>query len=254
MGSAHGVKDVILGFRVAGRALDCDGTSVGAPVDKNGLVGIDQLCHRNRLEDFEVRRAKKNEFVRYHVSKNGTPEIAKRWNRTPGYMELTWRKTMQPQAKWFFPATAMAFLALVALFVSPVLALGCCCGSSLHPSVLSVASTSHHGAGKAAHGCCAEEEAAEHHAGNNGATNQDCSVVKSVCSCDSAVNDQPFVAADSSVFSSFAPVFATLPVSPFVFQCVKGVRLAPTTDHAVWPRSADRSAHSGRAPPALALS
>lgn len=140
---------------------------------------------------------------------------------------------MRTQAKWLQSATMMAFLAVVALFVSPALALACCC----------------HGAPPAVHSAVIEQSA---HCHDADAVAAKCASVRANCDCDSAVADVTLVASDNARF--FAPIFVALPAQTPLFSFVADVRRASYAHFAARPRLPDHSFASGRAPPALALS
>lgn len=147
-------------------------------------------------------------------------------------------------AKWFPSATMMAFLAVVALFVSPVLAFGCCCHSAPHSAVSISPQT-------ASHACCDEKKGAQK-AENHAHHSQLCAVVTSVCDCDNGSQNRAFTALDSSVFQ-FSSALEASQNHKFEFAFVADVRRAAYFCADARPRSPDRTSAPGRAPPVFAL-
>lgn len=156
---------------------------------------------------------------------------------------------MQFQAKWLRSATITALLAVMALFVSPAFALGCCCGGpAVHAALTSPAPEA------ASHSCCADDEVPT---GKVAAATQavpHCSTIEKVCDCAEISADQPFVSSDNSHYPHFVPVVAVLPEGQYFTAPRENVRLATYVCYAARPRSPSLFTAAGRAPPALALS
>ena len=143
---------------------------------------------------------------------------------------------MRTKAKWLQSATMMAFLAIVALFVSPALALACCC----HDAPPAVAALHCHDESAAAPASHHVEVGAQYAA------------IHDDCDCDSATTDAAFVASDNARF--FAPLAVVVPAQKSLFSFVADARRAHPAHFAARPRLPDRTLFSGRAPPALAQS
>lgn len=153
---------------------------------------------------------------------------------------------MRSQAKWFRSATMMAFLAVVALFVSPVLALACCCDSDTIPQTTRLVQSA-----PAPHGCCPSEAVSQPVTYPQTLA---CAEYSAPCGCHHELQNAPFTALDSQVFTAFLLVALALPSSAFEFSFTEDVRLAVFNHASARPRSPDINSASGRAPPALAPS
>jgi hypothetical protein len=152
---------------------------------------------------------------------------------------------MQTPAKWLRSAAITALLAVLALFVSPAFAIGCCCGGPAGHAALASPGTD-------GDSCCDDDAGQVKAAPEHAATH--CATVTKVCDCAAASADQPFVFSDNTHFPHFVPAIAPVPRPGVFLAPIEDVRLAPYVCHAARPRSPSSPAAAGRAPPALALS
>ena len=159
----------------------------------------------------------------------GTSGFAPTLYRAAGYMRTKARWLQGAQRS----ATMMAFLAVVALLVSPALALACCCDDAPPAIHSAVAAQNLH--------CHDAGAVAAHHA-----------TIRANCDCDSVLADATFVTSDNARF--FAPIFAVVPAQTSPISFVADARRAHYAHFAARPRAPDRTSIRGRAPPALAQS
>ena len=151
----------------------------------------------------------------------------------------------------------MAFFAIVALFVSPVLAWNCCCTahastSSPHSLVqnLAVESTS-----SGAHSCCPSEMAPAVKSETLSKAKSSvlsCAIIQNVCHCE---EHSPEVFTLSDQFSSFqfAPVILVA-TPPATFSPIESERLVTYFGVTARPRGPDNRTRSTRGPPTSLLS
>lgn len=161
---------------------------------------------------------------------------------------------MRHGTKWFSSALAMAFLAIVALFISPALAWNCCC--SALPAISSAQASRKIQSRLATipppcvRPCCAHEE--EHTASVSAPPSSHqlaahVAVVKAKCNC-SHDADTPTIAGVSSQSFS-APVAIAMPLGAIAFFYVEDVRTLPCFAVAARPRSPGQRSSCGRGPP-----
>ncbi len=169
---------------------------------------------------------------------------------------------MQTTKRWFQTATMMAFLAIVALFVSPAFAWDCCCTSEKVVSYQSTQSTLRINAVQVAdkgnHSCCAEAMVATKTVANAQRISElkdaapTCSAIKPICECD---KNAPAVFALSDHSSSFQPVLLALIATPYTLSSpVESTRPAVYANVSARPRGPDIRARSSRGPPTSLLS
>lgn len=159
---------------------------------------------------------------------------------------------MRHGTKWFSSALAMAFLALVALFISPALAWSCCCNSL--PVSASAATSQKTQARLAAlpphcaRPCCAREEEKVASASVTAPSSvHHVAVVKAKCDC--SHDDSTPVVAGVASHSFSATVALAIPLRAFVFSFAEDARTLPCFAVAAQPRSPGLRFTCGRGPP-----
>lgn len=164
--------------------------------------------------------------------------------------------TMKRDAKWFGSALTMAFLAIVALFVSPALASNCCCyAPPAAKATFSSSVRSHHVApAQSGDSCCEDERASVKSAASHSQSDKisHVSCVKNRCAC-SHLDAPVFVSSDSASHLLSFPAAIAPRVAPFALSFEEDARLAPCFDAASRPRSPSWRSLSGRAPPVASL-
>ena len=169
-----------------------------------------------------------------------------------GMVKSSLPANMRHGTKWFSSALTMAFLAIIALFVSPALAWSCCCNSQ-PPTASIVASQKVQSrlAPMPSHcvrPCCAHEDEAMTSVG--AASSRwagHVTTIKAKCHC-SHDADIP-TATSVSPYSFSAPVALAMPLRAVVFSYAEDARTLPCFAVAARPRSPGRRSSCGRGPP-----
>jgi len=160
--------------------------------------------------------------------------------------------TMRRDAGWFSGALAMAFLALVSLFVSPAFAWNCCCDFGGASKAHCLASSGLHpkSAAQPTPSCCERELApAKLPASTSSRHFSLCKArIQTKCAClhpESPV----FVSFRGASHASFFLLALGLPVRAAMFPLAENARFIPLFCLTARPRSPGWGAVRGRAPP-----
>ena len=183
---------------------------------------------------------------------DGTSKRLGRSYRGKGYVQTFPLADMKHGTKWFSSALTMAFLAIVALFVSPALAWSCCCSSqSVASSLIASRKADSRPSTLPSHcirPCCAHEDERVTSVGAASSHRRDhVAVVKAKCHC-SHDADTPAVIGVSS-HSFFAHIALAMPIRALVVSSVEDVRTLPCFVGVTRPRSPGRRSSCGRGPP-----
>jgi hypothetical protein len=167
---------------------------------------------------------------------------------------------MRTTKKWFHTATMMAFFAVLALFVSPILAWSCCCSghAPTTPSRISTTTINLENTVEGGHDCCpstADSSGFSAHKTDSPAVQNatlECVTISNVCDCE---KDSSGVLALNERFSSFNffPL-ATVATPQQLFSPTESQRIVTYFNRATPPRGPDSRTRSSRGPPSSLLS
>lgn len=166
---------------------------------------------------------------------------------------------MLRRTKSLYSGTVMALLAIVSLFVSPVLAIGCCC-DDVSPVVPQGAAhqpqcADHHqsAAGGQPH-CSSLHQATGPDGIACNAAPDEHPTIGQLCGCTVVTSDLAFVPAGSAHFPAFSAPVGALPEQQSLALCVADASVSARLNQSARPRGPALSVAAGRAPPLLATS